>query len=135
MSELNIELMRDLILVRPDLTPKKSMGGLLITNHDKISPKHGLVLATGPGIYNAKGNFVPCPCVAGDKVIYSQRDAIPYYHGHEQLWIIPSSEILLKLTGGRKIFVIDTDKMTAEQVTELIDQAIESFKNKEIPDE
>src|ERR1035437_3143901 len=97
MTDPNITLLRDLVMVRPDPLVSKTEFGMIIPDLDKTSPKHGTVICVGPGTYNLKGVFVPTPCVVGDRVVYAQRDAVIYRHEKEELLILPASEILLKL--------------------------------------
>ena len=102
MKTPNVQLLRDLVLIRAmSLELNKSAGGVIIPGDlDKMAPKRALVVATGPGTYNKKGEFVEAPCKAGDVILYMERDLIPVKLEGEDFYIVPASEVLLKLAAA-----------------------------------
>jgi len=117
MTSPNVTLLRDLVMIKAsELSLSKSDGGIIIPGEiDKVAPKRATVIATGPGTYNKKGDFVKNPVEPGDEILYTQTNVIGTKIDGKEYLLIPASEVLLKLeSSSPKLEAVSS--LTAEEV-------------------
>ena len=70
---MNIRPLKDRIVVKPVEEDSKTAGGIYLPDTAKEKPQAGDVIAVGPGKYiESKGEHVPPPVEAGDRVIFGK---------------------------------------------------------------
>lgn len=99
MNTPNVTMLRDLVMIKPrPLTLNKTADGIILPGDvDKMAPKRATVIASGPGTYDKKGNFVPNKIKAGDQILYMERDLVPTKIEGEDYFVMKQEDIILKL--------------------------------------
>ncbi len=70
---MNIRPLRNRIVVKPVEEDTQTAGGIYLPDTAKEKPQSGEVVAVGPGKYiESKGEHVPPPVEAGDRVIFGK---------------------------------------------------------------
>lgn len=128
MTKPNVTLLRDLVMIQAaELQLSKSEGGIIVPGElDKMAPKRATVIAAGPGTFNKKGDFVPTSVKPGDEILYMQTNVISAKIEGKDYYIIPSSEVLLKLSTGdtsieSKDLTYFKEKITTRLIKKLTD--------------
>ena len=99
MAKQNFELFDDRVLVKPNAAEEKSAGGILIPDTAKEKPQKGKVIAVGKGKYAEQtGNLIPMQIKVGDTVMYGKYGGTEISIGGEDLLIMRSSDILMKVS-------------------------------------
>lgn len=96
----NFTLLHDLVMIYPIAKPKKTESGIYIPDvveKNDTAPIEGLVLAVGPGKADKKGDVVPLPVEAGDRVMFVKNAARVVTHSGESFLVVPISEVLCKI--------------------------------------
>ncbi len=75
---------------------KASKGGILLPEAAQEKPKHGEVLAVGPGKYDEEGRLEPMHVKVGDQVLFSSYAGreVKVESGEEECLILSEEEIL-----------------------------------------
>lgn len=68
---MQIQPMRDLVLIRRSAPDAASSGGLIIPELAQVEKYQGQVVAVGPGRRNRKGEPVPLGVAVGDRVLFN----------------------------------------------------------------
>jgi chaperonin GroES len=71
---MQIQPIRDFILLQPEPLPETTAGGLFLPKNTKERTLRGKVLATGPGRVTDHGVRVPVEVKAGDRVVYLEHN-------------------------------------------------------------
>ena len=99
MAKQNFELFDDRVLVKPNAAEEKSAGGIIIPDTAKEKPQKGKVIAVGKGKYAEQtGNLIPMQIKVGDTVMYGKYGGTEISIGGEDLLIMRSSDILMKVS-------------------------------------
>lgn len=69
---MNLQPLRDNVVVKMDKAPEKSVGGILLPESGREKPQEGEVLAVGPGIELDTGVLSPLTVKVGDKIVFSK---------------------------------------------------------------
>jgi chaperonin GroES len=96
----NFVLLHDLVMLYPIAKTTKTASGLIIpaiVEKNDTAPIEGIVLAVGPGKADKKGEIVPLPVKAGDRVVFVKNAARVVTHDGESFLVVPISEILCKI--------------------------------------
>ncbi len=92
-----IRPLQDRIVVRPIEADEKSAGGIYLPDTAKEKPLQGKVIAVGPGKFiESKGDRVPPPLNAGDRVIYGKYAGTDIKVQGEELKILEVKDVLAK---------------------------------------
>ena len=95
----NFTLLRDLVMIYPIKVKTESESGVIVVgNLEAGLPIEGLVVAVGPGAYDKKGNFIKVPVAPGDRVVFVKSEAQVIKQGDDSFLVVPSSDVLCKLT-------------------------------------
>lgn len=74
---LEIELFFNAVLIQPDEAIKESAGGILLADTAQKKAFTGVVISTGPGLYDPTSkSYIPMPVKAGMRVIYNKFSAL-----------------------------------------------------------
>jgi chaperonin GroES len=96
----NFTLLHDLVMVFPIPKPTTTASGLVIpdvVDKNSTAPVDGVVLTVGPGKVDKKGNLVPLPVKAGDRIIFVRQSAREISVNKDTFLVIPISEVLCKV--------------------------------------
>ncbi len=95
---INIRPLKDRIVVRPLEGEDKTAGGIILPDTAKEKPIRGEVMAVGPGRYiESKGDRVPPPLNAGDRVIFGKYAGTEVRIEGEEYKILDVKDVLAKL--------------------------------------
>ena len=93
-SKINMQLLGDRVLVRPEEAMKKTASGILIPDAAKQEKAtRGTVLAVGPGRMNDDGKVLPMSLKAGQKVYFNPGWESEIEVGDEKLHLIHESDV------------------------------------------
>ena len=94
---INIRPLKDRIVVRPLEGEDKTAGGIILPDTAKEKPIRGEVMAVGPGRYiESKGDRVPPPLNAGDRVIFGKYAGTEVRIEGEEYKILDVKDVLAK---------------------------------------
>jgi chaperonin GroES len=95
---IKIRPLQDRIVVRPLDSEEKTAGGIILPDTAKEKPMQGEVVAVGPGKFvESKGDRVPPPLKAGDKVIYGKYAGAEVRIDGDEYKILEVKDVLAKL--------------------------------------
>src|SRR3989338_5828131 len=93
-SKINMQLLGDRVLVRPEEAMKKTASGILIPDAaQKEKATRGTVLAVGPGKMNDDGKVLPMSVRVGQKVYFNPGWDNELEVDEEKLYLIPESDV------------------------------------------
>lgn len=99
MANLNVELLDDRVLVKPNAAEEKSAGGIIIPDTAKEKPQKGTVVAVGKGKYAEQtGTLIPMQVKEGDVIMYGKYGGTEITIDNEDYLIMRASDILIKLS-------------------------------------
>lgn len=99
---------RDRLIVAPLAVSSRSKGGihLVETGHQRERPQHGIVLATGAGVWNpAKTERVPVEAQVGDCVFYGKYSGQAFDIGDREVLNMSEAEVFSILRQGAFVLV------------------------------
>lgn len=106
---MQIKMLRDQVLVRPERL-EKSAGGILLPDvaHKNDRPSKGLILETGPGKRNDDGDIIPLEVKKGDTILFHtfphleivDREVLGATGDKDSIYIITEKEIVSVLGKG-----------------------------------
>ena len=93
----NIRPIQDRIVVKPIESETQTAGGIFLPDTAKEKPQTGEVIAVGPGQYvESKGDRVPPPVKAGDRVIYGKYAGTEIRVEGDEFKILEVKDVLAK---------------------------------------
>ncbi len=93
-SKVNMQLLGDRVLVRPEEAMKKTASGILIPDAaQKDKATRGVVLAVGPGRMNDDGKILPMSLRVGQKVYFNPGWESEIEVGDEKLHLIHEGDV------------------------------------------
>jgi chaperonin GroES len=88
---MKLKPLGDRVLVKSAEEKEMKVGGIIIPDTAKEKPQEGVIIATGPGKRDEKGQIIPMNVKAGDKVLYGKYsgsevklDEVEYMIMHEE---------------------------------------------------
>jgi chaperonin GroES len=88
---MKLKPLGDRVLVKSAADKEMKVGGIIIPDTAKEKPQEGVIIATGPGKRDDKGQIIPMNVKAGDKVLYGKYsgsevklDEVEYMIMHEE---------------------------------------------------
>ena len=94
----SIRPLRDRIVVRPIDEEEKTSGGIYLPDTAKEKPIQGEVVSVGPGKFiEGKGDRVPPPLKAGDRVIFGKYAGTDVRVEGEEYKILEMKDVLAKV--------------------------------------
>jgi chaperonin GroES len=95
---VKIRPLQDRIVVKPLEGEEKTAGGIYLPDTAKEKPIQGEVVAVGPGKYiESKGDRVPPPLRAGDRVIFGKYAGAEVRIAGEEYKILEMKDVLAKV--------------------------------------
>lgn len=91
---MTIKPLRNLLVIKPDAEKTATDAGILLPGNSAQKPTTGIILETGPGLYNEKGDLVPTGVSVGDRVLFHQNELIKQVFDNEEVWILPSTSVV-----------------------------------------
>jgi chaperonin GroES len=93
-TKMNMQLLGDRVLVRPEEAMKKTASGILIPEAAKQEKAtRGVVLAVGPGRMNDDGKVLPMSVRVGQKIFFNPGWESEIEVGEEKLHLIHESDV------------------------------------------
>lgn len=94
----NFTLLHDLVMIYAVPKAAKTESGLIIPEStDSAAPSEGMVVAVGPGKFNVRGDLIPVPVEAGDRVIFLKNQGREIKQGADTFIILPVADVLCKI--------------------------------------
>lgn len=91
---MKVRPLEDRVLVERVEAESKTAGGIIIPDTAKEKPAEGIVIATGLGAYNDKGERIPLDIKNGDKVLFAKWGGSEVKVDGKELIIMKASDIL-----------------------------------------
>ena len=91
---MNIKPLRDKVILKPEETKESKLGVLYIPDTAKEKKNIGIIIATGPGKRDNKGNLIPLDVKVDDKVIYSKYAGTEIEIDNEKYIILDQDDII-----------------------------------------
>ena len=91
----DVQLLRDIVLIRPVNTEETSPGGIILTATEFEEQHSGVVMKTGPGVWK-NGEVFPVGVVVGEKVYFNSFSGWRMRVGGEDLLVMCEDDILGK---------------------------------------
>ncbi|MCE1173809.1 MAG: co-chaperone GroES [Propionibacteriales bacterium] len=95
---VTIKPLEDRVLVQPLEADQTTASGLVIPDTAKERPQEGTVVATGPGLANGEGGFLPMSIAVGDVVIYGKYTGTQIKYDGVEYLLLNSSDVLAIIT-------------------------------------
>jgi chaperonin GroES len=92
-----LQPLNDRVLVKPDVAPERTPGGILLPDTAKEKPVKGTVIATGPGLLDKNGVCQPLCVKVGDVVLYGKYSGNELERDGETLIMLHENEIFAKV--------------------------------------
>lgn len=91
---MNLIPTQDRILVKRIETEQTTAGGIIIPDSAKEKPSQGIIVAVGPGTYNAAGTFIPSQLSTGQKVMFTKWSGTEVKVNDDTLLIMKESDVM-----------------------------------------
>ena len=91
---MNLNPLRDRVLLRRLAEEGKTAGGIIIPDTAKEKPMEAKVIAVGPGIRNDKGKVTPLDVKEGERVLIGKWAGTEVTVDGEELLIVGESDIM-----------------------------------------
>ncbi len=90
---INIQPLRDRIIVKRLPEEEKTSGGIIIPDTAKEKPQRGKVLSTGQGKTTEEGKRMPLEVKKGDEVLFGKYSGTEFKMGEEELLMMSEDDI------------------------------------------
>lgn len=90
---MTLKPLGDRVIVKADEVEDKTASGLYLSRETKEKPQTGIVLAVGEGRRDNKGDLMPMPVKAGDKVLYGKYGGTEVTVDGEEVLILRADDI------------------------------------------
>ena len=97
-SATQIQPMGDRVVIRPTEQEETTKGGIFLPDTARERPQEGEIVAAGPGRYMQNGKRLEMELKIGDKVIYSKYSGTEIQAEDEELLVMNSNDILVKIS-------------------------------------
>jgi len=97
-STTKLRPLGDRVVIQP--TPREEMtkSGIVLPDTAKEKPQEGMILAIGPGAFDADGKRIAMDVKVGQKVLYGKYSGTEFKIDDEDLLIVSQKDILAVVT-------------------------------------
>ncbi len=99
MTKCNLNPTEDRVVVEKVESEEKTSGGILLPDTAKEKPQIGIILKTGPGKKDEKGNLISTDLKVGDKVVYAKYSGTELKLCGKEYLILRASDVLAVIEG------------------------------------
>jgi chaperonin GroES len=99
---MDLQPLGDRLIVEALEEEETTSSGIVLPDTAKEKPQRGRVLAVGPGARNDRGELIPLEVAEGDEIIFSKYGGTEIKLGADEYLILRESDVLAKVTAGRK---------------------------------
>ena len=97
-SETKLQPLGDRVVVKPMAREEMTKSGIVLPDTAKEKPQEGMILAVGPGAFDADGKRVAMDVKVGQKVLYGKYSGTEFKIDDEDLLIVSQKDILAVVT-------------------------------------
>ena len=89
----------DRVVVRPSEREEMTKSGIVLPDTAKEKPQEGMILAIGPGAFDADGKRIVMDVKVGQKVLYGKYAGTEFKLEGDELLIVSQKDILAVVAG------------------------------------
>jgi chaperonin GroES len=93
-TETKLQPLGDRVVVKPTAREEMTKSGIVLPDTAKEKPQEGMILAIGPGAFDADGKRVAMDVKVGQKVLYGKYSGTEFKIDDEDLLIVSQKDIL-----------------------------------------
>ena len=93
-TETKLQPLGDRVVVKPTAREEMTKSGIVLPDTAKEKPQEGMILAIGPGAFDADGKRVAMDVKVGQKVLYGKYSGTEVTVDGQELLILRESDIL-----------------------------------------
>jgi chaperonin GroES len=97
-TETKLQPLGDRVVVKPTAREEMTKSGIVLPDTAKEKPQEGMILAIGPGAFDADGKRVAMDVKVGQKVLYGKYSGTEFKIDDEDLLIVSQKDILAVVT-------------------------------------
>ena len=93
-TETKLQPLGDRVVLKPTAREEMTKSGIVLPDTAKEKPQEGMILAIGPGAFDADGKRVAMDVKVGQKVLYGKHSGTEFKIDDEDLLIVSQKDIL-----------------------------------------
>jgi chaperonin GroES len=93
-SSTKLQPLGDRVVVKPMPREEMTKSGIVLPDTAKEKPQEGMILAVGPGAFDAEGKRMAMDVKVGQKVLYGKYAGTEFKLDDEELLIVSQKDIL-----------------------------------------
>ena len=97
-TETRLQPLGDRVVLKPTAREEMTKSGIVLPDTAKEKPQEGMILAIGPGAFDADGKRVAMDVKVGQKVLYGKYSGTEFKIDDEDLLIVSQKDILAVVT-------------------------------------
>ena len=97
-TDTKLQPLGDRVVLKPTAREEMTKSGIVLPDTAKEKPQEGMILAIGPGAFDADGKRVAMDVKVGQKVLYGKYSGTEFKIDDEDLLIVSQKDILAVVT-------------------------------------
>ena len=97
-TETKLQPLGDRVVIKPMAREEMTKSGIVLPDTAKEKPQEGMILAIGPGAFDADGKRVAMDVKVGQKVLYGKYAGTEFKIEDDELLIVSQKDILAVVT-------------------------------------
>ena len=97
-TETKLQPLGDRVVLKPTAREEMTKSGIVLPDTAKEKPQEGMILAIGPGAFDADGKRIAMDVKVGQKVLYGKYSGTEFKIDDEDLLIVSQKDILAVVT-------------------------------------
>ena len=93
-TETKLQPLGDRVVLKPTAREEMTKSGIVLPDTAKEKPQEGMILAIGPGAFDADGKRVAMDVKEGDVVLYAKYAGTEFKIDEEEYLIVSQKDIL-----------------------------------------
>ena len=93
-TETKLQPLGDRVVLKPTAREEMTKSGIVLPDTAKEKPQEGMILAIGPGAFDADGKRVAMDVKVGQKVLYGKYAGTEFKLEDDELLIVSQKDIL-----------------------------------------
>ena len=93
-SATKLRPLGDRVVIKPTAREEMTKSGIVLPDTAKEKPQEGMILAIGPGAFDADGKRIAMDVKVGQKVLYGKYSGTEFKIDDEDLLIVSQKDIL-----------------------------------------
>ena len=98
-SKTKLQPLGDRVVIKPMAREEMTKSGIVLPDTAKEKPQEGMILAVGPGAFDADGKRTAMDVKVGQKVLYGKYAGTEFKLDGDELLIVSQKDILAVVAG------------------------------------